>query len=254
LLYSTYQPAKQDGLLQALHFACLAVEKYRESRQMYVPELDEDVKSVDQLFHFWRKEGGVKGGVDPIAGFDVAEDDIPKVMELFHDKKRPKAGREVLERLAANVLFGAPIPAALRGLASQVIVGAVPVPKEPKRSPNQMHRDTLLAVIAEEIQRRIGLPLGANLDRLDGRQPPPVCGATIAGAALTAFHVPVNHRQAVTIVNERKKLPTSEFPRWKLVLNGSGAEARWYLREGAVFHEVIDAVRLLRSPLPVRKS
>lgn len=254
LLSSTYQPRKQDGLMQALHFACLTIEKYNRNRQIYVPELDEDVRDVDRLFHYWRKEGGVEGGSEPTSGFEVASADIAEVLDLFFDKKRPKAAREVIERLSVNVLFGAPMPYAFRALASQVLAGSVPIPKKPARAPSQMHRDTLLAVIAEEIQRRIGLPLGANLDRLDGSQPPPICGATIAGAALTAFRIPVNHRQAVTIVNERKKLPSSEFPRWKLVLNGAGAENRWYLREGAIFQEVVSAVRLLRSPLAPTKS
>lgn len=250
---TSYEPGKQDGLFQSLQFACLIVEKYKESRQIYVPELDADVKAVDQLFRFWKKEGGVKGGSEPAAGYDIAAEDVEKAIALFHDKKRPKASREVLERVGANILLGAPLPPSLRQLAALVLSGFIPVPKKPQKEPNQIHRDTLLAVAAEEIQARIGIPLGANLDRLDGQQTPPICGATIVGAVLTAFDIPVNPRQAVTIVNERKKLPTSDFPRWNLELPGTFSEAGWYLRENAIFREVITAVRLLRSPLPGRK-
>lgn len=85
-----YEPTGMDLLFQAIHFACLVVDRYSSKGHIYVPELDADVKAVDHLFPVWIKHGGSRDGLSPKVGHDINPGDEAELLALFADPKRPK--------------------------------------------------------------------------------------------------------------------------------------------------------------------
>lgn len=203
-----WKPPENEVLLACLHFACLIIHKYRQQDGIYIPELDDNIRAVNRLMVYWHKYGGVKG--EPISmGYDIpagAESEIELLL-----KTNGTAAKEIVNRLAMNVFTGAQLSSRMRGLIHSIMTGYLELPNPPAREPTQRQRDTLLVALADGIRDRTFYHGGANQIKFHREEPTPICGCTIAAAAMAAYGFHIDPPRAHKIYGAKAGLPLSQI-------------------------------------------
>jgi hypothetical protein len=205
---SKWRPPEDEVLLASLHFACLVIHKYKQKDGIYIPELDDSIRAVDQLMVYWRKIGGVKD--EPASmGYDIPAEAEQEIENLL--KTDGRAAKEIIARLAMNIVSDAPLSRQMRVLVYQIMTGDLKSPTPPIREPTQRQRDTLLVTIADGVRVRTIYSGSANQSKFHRGDPAPVCGCTIAAAAMDAFGIHIDPRRASSIYSEKKRLPVAQI-------------------------------------------
>jgi hypothetical protein len=209
-----WKPPGDEALLASLHFACLIVEKYLERKGIYIPELDASIRKVNQLMPYWWKLGGLTS-YPQAEGYDVRGDAEGEIYNLL--KTDGRAAYEIKRRLAKNVLTNAPMTEHTRFLISEIMSGRLESPPPPKREPTNKQRDTLLVALADGVRDRTVFDGSAGPDKYCRGAPCPICGCTIAAAALKASNIRIEPKRSSDIYEEKSKLRLEKLDMGRLL-------------------------------------
>lgn len=205
--YPERAPSKDEMLLASLHFACLVVNKHKSGDGVYVSELDDSIRAVNRLMPFWIKKGGNPN--DAMMGYDLMPDAEKEISRLLMTDGR--AAKEIAKRLATNVFKWNQMPEWGRRLTYSLLTKTLEPPPAPKREPTERQRDTLLVALADGLRDRTFFRGSANPAKFARGEPTPFCGCTIAAAALGAFGITVNSKNASKIYSKKNKLPLHQL-------------------------------------------
>jgi hypothetical protein len=193
----------------ALEFAVCVTHNWVDKGKVYIDILDSDVFEVEEMFlPVYERRGWLEK--EHLRGFDIEPENFGVIIDHFFAS--PKLARIIARKMAHNVLLGYHIPEGLRILAYHVLSGDVPFPSPKAVKPTLLHRDTLLVGLANRVSEQADIALGYGRAVLSSGDPKPICGATIAAAALFAHGVHLNVPQAAKIVYEKSHLHTDELP------------------------------------------
>ena len=212
-----YKPKPQEVLLQALHYACLVIEKHLDNGKIYLRGADLKMAEIDDLLRYWSKDFGITEKL-VFGGYDVKSGDVDAIRKLFNESA--DAAKEITLRLAQNISAGNLMCKEANELVAEILCGWCEQPGPTKGQRAQTHRDTLLIIIAEELRHRAGYHLSANNEAFAPGKYPKPCGCTIAAAALTAYGMPVRARMAAKIFSKKQKHPVEQAAKtvWRDIL------------------------------------
>ncbi|TNC74161.1 hypothetical protein [Rubellimicrobium roseum] len=188
--------SEEELLLSSLQYACSVVARYAADRGVYVLQLDPAMEMLEKEVVPFRIEGGIPGKRGSF-GYHFRESREGVLTELFDSS--PKVARELLKRIGLNLWEGIETPEEAKSLACGVLWELDKVRREPANRPSNAHRDTLLVGIADRLKMVAGYPTGGEKAQYFRGEKPPVCGCTIAAAALDAFGVDVDAIRAFKI-------------------------------------------------------
>jgi hypothetical protein len=192
-----------DKVRASLEYAILISSVWINDRKVHISLLERDVAEVEmQFLPVYQKRGW--GGQEVLIGFEVAEEHCDALRSQF--KNSPKLARIIGRKLAYNIYQGYPVPEGLRAVACFILAGVGTFPRPKAVRPTLTHRNTLLVGLANRISASANIPVSAGEAVLAGGDAKPICGATIAAAALHAFGVEVNAAQACKVVYEKRYL------------------------------------------------
>ena len=190
-----------EKLLSSLHYCCQVINRYADNGGIYIKELDESLNAVHDYFQPVFQSVGLVA--EPkLIGYQFADTDGKKMKALWQD--HPKGRREILQCLALNIYEGYPLPSAARAFLFEWLTELSDWSK-PSRgktildppSAETTHRDYLLRGLAKRIRSATSISVGANESKLASGNSIPVCGASIATAAMNVFGVTLAQRTGI---------------------------------------------------------
>lgn len=242
-----YSAAPKELLLQSLHYACLVVEKHILGGRIYLRSADAELEQIDKLLPYWSKDFGFNQA-GKFGGYEEVPGSIDALRSLYASS--PSAAKEISQRFALNLSEGNTLSKDAANFVSEILAGWLKPPTPSAGQEAQTHRDTLLALISDELQKRSGYDQGANLSFFEKGSLPKPCGCTIAAAALYAYGFKINARTAINILTKQKKrLSQRDLDRVGLsIYEGAGHSVG--LRQGAYLRiEVTEAMTYLLRPI-----
>ena len=165
------------------------------------------------------------GGLPEFDGFQLLEEDEQEAWDLFRESVI--ASEEFKERLSVWINLKEQIPHAARLMVSAILAGKLKGPSGFNNRQPELQRDTLLRGMALRLTTFRTYHLGAGKPKLAHKQPVPICGATIAAAALSAYGLQVRPQRADEIARN-KALPVeiaNEFGTFEFGYRASGHNA-----------------------------
>jgi hypothetical protein len=194
---------EQEWLRQAIEYCVVVTGRWCVGGQINVRSIDPIYRKVDELMPRTFRLVGI-GGLPEFDGFQLKEEDAQEAWELFRESV--VASEEFKERLSIWMNLTDRIPPAARLMVSAILAGELKGPSGFGNRQPELQRDTLLRGMALRLTTFQIYNLGAGKPKLAHNQPVPICGATIAAAALSAYGLQLRPQRADEIVRN-KALP-----------------------------------------------
>lgn len=189
------QMSRDEQVIASIFFACSVLTRYAKNRKVYVPDFDESLKDLARYVVPFSKNGGL-----PESGWSKGYDFLPappgsylKVFQSSHF-----VARELLARVASNIQKGLPVPREALYIAASVLREDLEIPAPNPFKPTEMHRDTLLVLLAKRIHALTGIRPSANHHR-SLRSEPSYCGSILVAASMHAFCIEMTPKRALKI-------------------------------------------------------
>ena len=183
----------------SIEFAVGIIGNYVFDGEIYLIWLDaEGTKAAQQLKPVYQSEQFDQLG--EIVGYRASDISEDQWIDLFNSGGH--AHRYIRRFLAKNVHNGFPMPDGARRFAARLTAGYSD-PPVPQRKPTLVHRDTLLAIVANRVRDEFGLEVGAAREKLNG-EPKPLCASVIAAAGLHGFGMSVAPKRAADIASKKR--------------------------------------------------
>ncbi len=228
------RPGPEQALRQGLEYAVAVIGGHIDDGTVYVSALDAEAAEAKALFTpIYQRRGYALSAPLELVGFDVAPSSSNTLRDLFRTSGR--AADVIRDNLSFNLIRGFAMPDEAARFAGAIVGGHVERPRAKRVKPSFRHRDTLLSAVAKRVSDAFGVPLGAAKPRYSNEVPPPVCGVTVAAAALRGFGVPIEWERADRVVRKYQK------DIWKLENTGTLIPKR--------FHSTSNYLRAYSEPV-----
>lgn len=170
----------------ALDYAVTVTSYWTCNGRVFADLLDPDCAVVEAAFQAILTSVEGPGPVG-FSGYFVEEADVDRLLEAF--EKSPGAARLIGNKLAMAYFFENRMPQELRRLTFLLISGEKAFTKAKAVKPHLLHRDLLLAGLANEMEKRFKIPVGSNDTVLGKNSNRPYTSSALAAAALNACGV-----------------------------------------------------------------
>lgn len=259
ILSGHVQLSEEERLLSALYFGCSVAAQYVSGRGIYIPALDHEAMAAHEiLVPLFLTRGGIMKNPD-FAGYEFKEKSEGDLLRVF--QSGPRAAKTIMDAIAYNVAAGVDLPETARILAGNVLFGVEKFPSAPKGQPDNRHRDILFISLAERIAEAASkvsgapkLHTGAAATSVCKGKRMPICGCSIAAAALAACGVIIPHARAFKIVAEKNKILQGVAPTHLQIQSGpKGIKSNFdrnLTAEDFDFRDMVfEAIDYLRRPV-----
>ena len=236
-----------------LDYALCVGKRRIENGSVFIDSLDPDLERLGQLLvPVWQKRG--HAGRWELRGHDLEDKDVDEVLAIID--RNPRSASVVAQCIAGNIMSKWPIPDGLRGFAWMLCTERTTATKPKAVKPSLTHRNILLVGLAKRISMDCGVPLAADFASLPSDDVKPICGTTIAAAALHSFGVQIKAAQAARILYNTNKVFPAEMlhgPIFAPSKVAAGTNIPDYLPTFTILQGVFDTSKLQKERAEAEK-